>query len=124
MTSPAGIYDITADQGSTFSRRITWLDSAGAPIDLTGYTAKMQVRETVDSTAVILELSTVNSRISLGGAAGTIDLTASATVMTAVAVVDAVPDEVLRLDPTSVGALVRNEPSRIMAMAKIGRAHV
>lgn len=33
------------------------------------------------------------------------------------AIVDAVPEDVLRLDPASVTALVRNEPSLIMAMA-------
>lgn len=42
------------------------------------------------------------------------------------AIVDAVPDEVLRLDPVSVGALVRNEPSKIMAIANaaaMGQSH-
>jgi hypothetical protein len=42
------------------------------------------------------------------------------------AIVDAVPEDVLRLDPTSVAALVRNEPSRIMAMANealAGQSH-
>ena len=102
MTSPAGIYDIIADQGSTFSRRITWKDSTGTPINLTGYTAKMQVRETVDSSTVLLELSTTNSRITLGGAAGTIDLTASATVMTALAYGQFVYD----LELTSAGGVV------------------
>lgn len=102
MTSPAGVYDIVADQGSTFSRRITWKNSAGTPIDLTGYTAKMQVRETVDSATVLLELSTTNSRITLGGVAGTIDLTASATVMAALAWGQYVYD----LELTSAGGVV------------------
>jgi hypothetical protein len=42
------------------------------------------------------------------------------------AIVDAVPEDVLRLDPASVAALVRNEPSRIMAMANdalAGQSH-
>lgn len=38
------------------------------------------------------------------------------------AIVDAVPEDVLRLDPASVAALVRNEPSRIMAMANAALA--
>ena len=38
------------------------------------------------------------------------------------AIVDAVPEEVLRLDPAAVAALVRNEPSRIIAMANEARA--
>jgi hypothetical protein len=42
------------------------------------------------------------------------------------AIVDAVPEDVLRLDPASVAALVRNEPSRIMTMANdalAGQSH-
>jgi hypothetical protein len=38
------------------------------------------------------------------------------------AIVDAVPDEMLRLDPAAVGALVRNEPERVMAMANAALA--
>jgi len=38
------------------------------------------------------------------------------------AIVDAVPEDVLALDPASVEALVRNEPSRIMAMANAALA--
>ncbi|MBJ7308455.1 MAG: hypothetical protein JHC63_11445, partial [Acidimicrobiia bacterium] len=38
------------------------------------------------------------------------------------AIVDAVPEEVLRLDPASVTTLVRNEPSRILAMANAALA--
>lgn len=38
------------------------------------------------------------------------------------AIVDAVPEEMLALDPASVDALVRNEPSRIMAMANAALA--
>lgn len=42
------------------------------------------------------------------------------------AIVDAVPEDVLRLDPAAVAALVRNEPSRIkdMALAALaGQSH-
>lgn len=38
------------------------------------------------------------------------------------AIVDAVPEDVLRLDPASVDGLVRNEPSRILAMAEAALA--
>jgi tRNA threonylcarbamoyladenosine modification (KEOPS) complex Pcc1 subunit len=81
---PAGIYNIVADQGATLSRVITWRDSARTPYNITGYTARMQVRSTVDSSTVVLELTTANSRISLGGATGQITLTVSATDMAAV----------------------------------------
>lgn len=79
--SVAGTYNMIVDQGSTFTRSITYNDSAGNPINLTGYTAKMQVRETIDSATVVLELSTTNGRIALGGVAGTISLTVPAANM-------------------------------------------
>ena len=73
------------DQGATFSRAITWQDSQAVPVNLTGYTARMQVRDEVDSASAALSLTTENSRISLGGTAGTITLLVSATDTAAVA---------------------------------------
>lgn len=77
----AGIYNQTADQGATYGRLIYYKDSSGNAINLTGYTAKMQIRETYDSTTAVLELSTTNGKIALGGALGTITVSASAADM-------------------------------------------
>lgn len=76
MSYPAE-YKITARQGSTFSKTLTWIVDRD-PVNLTGWTARMQVRESVDSPDVVLEASTSNGRISLGGAAGTIEINISA----------------------------------------------
>jgi hypothetical protein len=85
MASPAGIYNIIADQGATFTRQLTWNDSSGSAVDLTGYTARMQVRTSIDAAgAATLSLTTENGRIVLGGTAGTITLTAEATATQAV----------------------------------------
>lgn len=80
MAAPAGTYNIIADQGSTFTRQLVWKNANGTPINLTGYTARMQVRETFDAPDHVLELTT-SSGITLGGALGTIDLLASASTM-------------------------------------------
>ena len=48
------------------------------PVNLTGYTARMQIRETIESTTPLVSL-TEASGITLGGAAGTIGITISAT---------------------------------------------
>lgn len=77
----AGTYNIITDQGSTFTRTLTYKDNAGNPINLTGYSAKMQVRTATDATSVLLELSTANGRITLGGVLGTISLNAPASAM-------------------------------------------
>jgi hypothetical protein len=85
MASPAGIYNIIADQGATFTRQLTWNDSAGSAVNLTGYTARMDVRTSIDAAgAAVLSLTTENGRIVLGGSAGTINLTAEATATQAV----------------------------------------
>jgi len=81
----AGTYNITADQGATFSRVLTYTDSAGDPIDLSGYSARMQVRSIVSSDTTVLELTTDNGRITLGGAAGTVTLSVPASAMDDVA---------------------------------------
>lgn len=78
----AGIYNIICEQGATFQRNLLW-QSNGVPTDLTGYTARMQVRTDYASTAIIVELTTENNRISLGGVAGTIALTIPATITAA-----------------------------------------
>lgn len=73
MSSPAGLYNIVANQGSTFARTILWRDPAKKPILMEGYKARMQVRKTTDS-AVVLELTTENGRISLHRTNGQISL--------------------------------------------------
>lgn len=82
MSAPAATYNVICDQGATFQRQLTWTDSTGTAVNLTGYTARMQVRPTVDSSTLTLELTTSNGRITLGGAAGTIDLLVLASAMT------------------------------------------
>ncbi len=84
MSTPAKL-KLTIYQGATFKRRLRWMDAARQPIDLTGCTARMQVRAEIESPAVLLELTTENGRIALGGAAGTIDLTIAATDTAALA---------------------------------------
>lgn len=74
----AGKYDITIEQGATFYKVLTWTDSTGSAIDLSGYTARMHIRQKVTDVSPILNLTTENSRITLGGSAGTITLLVAA----------------------------------------------
>jgi len=58
----AGIYNILIEQGTTFYRLIDVMEpnvldpTVYEPFDLTGYTARMQIRRTVDSTTPMLSL--------------------------------------------------------------------
>jgi hypothetical protein len=81
----AGRYDFACEQGATFSRVVTYQGSDGVAVNLTGYTARMQVRETAESGTILLDLTTENGGIALGGSAGTVTLTATATQTAAIA---------------------------------------
>lgn len=72
-----GKYNIVCPQGATFSQQLTWIIGE-TPVDLTGYTARMQVREKHTSTIYNLNLTTENGGITLGGDEGTILITIDA----------------------------------------------
>lgn len=69
------------EQGATFRRRIlytTLVDGVETPVNLTGMTARMQVRSNIESLNTLVSLTT-GAGITLGGVNGTIDLYISAT---------------------------------------------
>lgn len=76
----AGTYNFTIEQGTTVDKQITWKDPNGNPINLTGFTARMQIRSSVSSPTILHEFTTENGGITLGGATGVIHILASATV--------------------------------------------
>jgi len=78
-----GKYNIVCPQGSTFVKQIIYtIDDV--PVNLAGFTARMQVRESYSSENFILEITTENGGITLGGALGTIDMFISDTVTQAI----------------------------------------
>tara|TARA_R110000782_G_scaffold168479_1_gene260523 strand:+ start:58 stop:432 length:375 start_codon:yes stop_codon:yes gene_type:complete len=52
----AGNYSFTIEQGTTFTRVFKYKDENGAPVDLTGYDVRMQIRSSYDS-AVLASLT-------------------------------------------------------------------
>lgn len=81
MITP-GRYNITAYQGATYDLSLTWT-IGGTAVNLTNYTAAMQVRESADVGTAIISL-TNGSGITLGGTAGTILVNISSNTMGAV----------------------------------------
>jgi len=53
----AGRYSFTIEQGTTFQLELIYKDSNLTPVNLTGYSGRMQIRPTVDSNTVYLTLS-------------------------------------------------------------------
>ncbi len=67
--------DLKLDQGATNRKLVTWKTGTPAqPVNLTGCSAKLQVRQTHQALAVLLELSTQTNTIVLGGVNGTVEL--------------------------------------------------
>jgi len=70
----AGVYNITIEQGSTFGRLISieQPDLATDPtgqtfenFDLAGFTGRMQIRRTIDTTTPMISLTTENGRMTI-----------------------------------------------------------
>lgn len=81
----AGKYNITVEKGSSYSKKFTYKDGEGVLINLSGYTARMKAKRSksvpfVTDTALV-DMTTENGKITLGGALGTVilNLTASET---------------------------------------------
>jgi len=70
------------EKGATFYYELIWekevSDDVFSPVDLTGFSAKMQVRKDVGS-SLIIELSTANNRITFDSLNGKIILKISAS---------------------------------------------
>lgn len=96
LEAQAGKLNIVIEQGTTFNPVLTYTDNStpAVPIDLSGYTARMQIRAQQADTAVIVggDLTTENGGITLGGAAGTIALLITDTITTAFTFSNAVYD--------------------------------
>jgi len=67
------------EKGATYRHTLFWKDSTNTPIQLTGCESRIQVRDSIDSPDVIIELSTENGRIILFPLLGRIDLYISST---------------------------------------------
>ena len=74
----AGRYDTVIEQGATFSRVITWKDSSGVGINLTGYTVAGKVKKTPESPPLFSFSVTVADQGTFPGKF-TISLTATQT---------------------------------------------
>jgi hypothetical protein len=73
-----GKYNMICPQGATFSKRLTWsIDDV--PVNLTGYTARMQAKDKVGSAcSPVVNITTENGGITLDDE-GNIDLLISAS---------------------------------------------
>ncbi len=65
----AAYWKIRVEQGSTWRRVLTVKNDDGTPVNLTGYSARMQVRETIEAVTPVYSLTTGDG-ITIDGPAG------------------------------------------------------
>lgn len=81
MVTVPGSWDFAVVQGATFDQTLTWKYN-GSPVDLTGWSAHMQIRSAPGG-QLYSDLTDTGGEISLGGTAGTIRLVLAAAVTAA-----------------------------------------
>lgn len=59
-----GKYNMICPQGATFSKTLTWTINDVA-VDLSGYTARMQARDKIGGSCIVVNITTENSGITL-----------------------------------------------------------
>ena len=95
----AATKNFTIKRGSGFRRVITWKQSTGAPVNITGWTARMQFRASEKAAAAELDLSE-GAGITIDGAAGKITFAITAA-QTAAIVADKLVYDLLLIPPAA-----------------------
>jgi hypothetical protein len=80
MINP-GTYNITCPQGATWDKTFT-VTIGGTALNLTGYTAAMQVRDSAGAATALISL-TNGAGITLGGTVGSVGVTIASTATAA-----------------------------------------
>lgn len=102
----AATHNFLIEQGTTFTKSFIWKDSAGDVINLTGFTARMQFRQNISSSSILLSATTENSKIVITGAEGKVTINLSASDTAALTFITAVYDLELISSASEVTRLV------------------
>jgi hypothetical protein len=104
--------DINIRQGAKYELNIQAKNQDGTVKDLTGYSARMQVRPTVESTTILLDANTSNGRITINAPGGIVSISIGADVTSTLNWNVAPYDlEIYTADPANVFALIEGYAS-------------
>jgi hypothetical protein len=76
---PAANYNITIEQGASFSRTLTLKDSSGIPINLTGWTIRGQIRASQNASSALATFTGTVANQGTNPGEATISLTPTQT---------------------------------------------
>jgi hypothetical protein len=79
----AATYHLTLEQGVTWDQDVVWKDSTGTPRNLSGYTARLQIRPSASSDVTYVSMTTGGGGITITAGTGTINLLLSAAATAA-----------------------------------------
>lgn len=71
-------YNTVIDQGADWYFVVTYENPAGTPVNITSYTAALQLRSTPNTATYVLSLATGGNGITINGAAGEVSIHATA----------------------------------------------
>lgn len=111
------VYDIVVDQGAILHRSIALKSSAKNVVTLSGYTARMDIREKIASASTILELTTPSNGLSIDATAGAITILITPAQTTAMVAGSYVYD--LELEETSTGIVTRILQGNLTVRAEV-----
>lgn len=83
VVARAATVNLVIEQGADFSHIVGLIHDDGSVLDLTGYSARMQIRSTVATITTLYELTVANGRIELNALAGQLRLNIPNTVTAA-----------------------------------------
>lgn len=112
----AATHDLIIDQGATWRVNLLYKDPAGSPINLTGYTAQLQLRTSYEAASASLSLSS-GSGITITGNTGNIAIVATATQTTSLVAGDYFYD----LEITLSGEVTRLIQGRAIVRPQVTR---
>lgn len=81
----ADAYNTVIDQGATWQLVVEYLDSNNNPVNITNYSAALQLRTSPLAKTAALTLTTQNGGLTIQGNLGKVSITATATQTTALA---------------------------------------
>lgn len=116
----AGVYNTTIEKGATFNLSVTYKDSAGTAVDLTGWTVRMHVRETpADSSPILTSEGGSPTIVLTKNSSGVITVTISAATTSALTATTAYYD--IEAEQTSTGIVRRILKGRVVISPEVTR---
>lgn len=113
---PATKHNITIERNATFQKKLTWRTKAKRPVDLTGFSALLQVRDKLGN--LLIEASTGNGRITITGLQGVIQIEISTVALAALqATNDAVYDLLLTAPDAKVYRLIEGKATIVTGVS-------